>query len=123
MNITSIGTGYTPLRSSQSFGMELNPSAEKIINDAKDLCSSNRFAKRLLKEALSIIEKYNPKDTLDINYNKDSSRKVEALKNGKIFFTTSCDNAFQVVRSLACYLDSSGRFSDKCYRFADKCLV
>ena len=117
MNITSIGTSYTPLRSFQSFGMKINPSAEKIINDAKDFCNSiprgkRSLNKRLLNQALSIIKKHNPKNTLDINYNKNS-RKAEMLENGKIFFTNYCDDALQVVKHGAMFLDS--KFRDKCF--------
>ncbi len=73
MNINSIGTSYTPLRSSQNFGMELDQSALQIVDKAKEIaenCDKIWNTKRKTEELnkyLSTIRETRPNDRLSIS--------------------------------------------------------
>ena len=96
MNITSIGTSYTPLRSSQSFGLKYGPKMSDII----EKCKTRAIADNELdvwKEGKKMMDKSFPNTwTLDVNeYNHikltSPKKKVYSIDHSEDFVGDNAD--------------------------------
>ena len=84
-------SGYTPLRSSQSFGMKFNSSAKKVVEKAKEEAITRNSSNNTNKYTdqfnyyLNIIKKYKPQSRLSIT--STPNLKLRGIDNETITTT------------------------------------